>query len=413
MNSDTKIDKAVEALRATESPSGAAERLKERLHRDFAPRRVNVRIGFAAVAATGLAVALVAWPRPSYADELRAIYQSQATIGNRHEVQYSQDAKSGDWKVSRELWALDGKVKQTFEDAATLYVDGDRVLNEYAKEGYAAVATQKRRDGLSLVTLESMLSDKHTNSWSKTPDVRLSGEKVDKYSIRQSNGGPEIVVNYYVRPADKRFARIELVAGGKSQSIVELTYGSVKPADVTYSPKPDIVLYDYDKQRQTVLEQVSKVKSSRPVGDQQLSLCTALVDVMGNFQIITKGLQRDQFDLKSPMMVDGQQIPLSAVLFEVSSASLDKRMRRVVGEGAVKPIVGLATMAKGLKPGKYDIELPVVVDGKTTLVKFKQVEVLMTGSLPYMLSPMNVPFWIEPEPGGAPTKAVDTDSSPQ
>ncbi|MBS1708583.1 MAG: hypothetical protein JSS65_07670 [Armatimonadetes bacterium] len=412
MNSDTKIDKAVEALRTTESPSGAAERLKERLHRDFAPRRVHVRIGLAAVAATGLAVALVAWPRPSYADELQAIYQSQATIGNRHEVQYSRDPKTGDWKVSRELWALGGKVKETIDGAATLYVDRDRVLNEYANEGYAAVATQKRRDGLSLVTLESMLSGKRTNSWSKTLDVRLSGEKVDKYSIRQSNGGPEIVVNYYVRPADKRFARIELVAGGKSESVVELTYGSVKPADVTYRPKPDIVLYDYDKQRQIVLEKVSKIKSSRPVGDQQLSLCTALVDVMGNFQIITKGLQGDQIDLKAPMLVDGQQVPLSAVLFEVSSASLDKRMRRVAGEGPVKPVVGLATMAKGLKPGKHDIDLPVMLDGRTIMIRFEKIEVLMTGSLPYMLCPMNVPFWVEPEPGGAPTKAVDSNSSP-
>ncbi len=409
MNSDKRIDDAVAALRMSAVPEGAAQDLKLRLRNHDRPRSSSVRtVGLAAGAAVALALVIVAWPKPSYADEISQIFQAQRLVGNRHEIQRVVDPVTGTWSVAQEIWSIGSKAKLAFDHSATLYVDGDRHLNDFLKEGYASVVTRKDESVGSLVTLSYVLRDKHTRGWAKA-QTRLDGRVVDKYTLTLAGGGKPTTAAYYVDPSSKRFVKIELRdSGQRLLSVVDLSYGNVSENDVAFRPRPGEPLFDYDEQRKAVLEQIRR-PSLRAVNG-RVGICAVIIDRQGNLQVVVSGPNDCKTDPSQPVIVDEKPVTQRASAFDVPMETVSGS--RLEGEG--NHVFSVAAIVKGLQAGHHDIQIPLLIDGRKVAARITGVQLLETGSVSAMLTPTNMPFWIQPSliEEGSPTRVADLARTP-
>ncbi|HVT13572.1 MAG TPA: hypothetical protein VHE55_15005 [Fimbriimonadaceae bacterium] len=316
---DERIGRMAHALRAEEMPSAPAGMMN---HRSARHRPATKTWIMAAAGLVTIAIGVMAMlPRESAAAELDRIVQTADDV-LRHELSYDKQS-DGTWKITSDIY-VDGTRFHSIShsDVADQYISGDRMINYFPKHGYAIVeAYHPRGEGVFFhASLKRQIGFDHVKSVSRAGAVEWKGlhlQRFDLHSEFVDALGQTLTSDGYLLadPATDRPYYEEFTINGdkKGQFVggrtgaMEWRYPTGEESKLAMDLPPGTKVYDVEKLRQQVKDQVTSSLQSTEIAGIRVTLRGVYASERGALHVFTSGgtgrIERDAYCLR----LDGKE----------------------------------------------------------------------------------------------------------
>lgn len=388
MNPNSRLREGIDALQ--EAPVRGKEKtmqaIRSHSHKTPTWRLAGLTATVGVLAITG---AILLWPKPSLAAELQLI--KRADLGTESVIERNWVAgPDGQLELYCQTIRLKGGYKSTFKDAATQYFDGKRLINEF--KGYAIVQDRAPKSlPKPINSIDQLLTLEGVRNWTLQRNASTEIGTVNRYVIDWNTAGRSGKIELLADPATNRPLR-QLGIGGHSTGFkFEWDYRPVQAEEIAFRPKAGLPVYDIEAQRREFLEVLANARGTEDAPE----IVAAYVDEAGLGVVFTVGDDGFPADSTLAPVVGGRSGEFTSIPWGRADAT---RQYGVVRND--RTITAHAFKMEGKVSETALVEAEVYARGGIKKVK-KSLPIRRTGSLLYLLTPQNVPFFEEASEDGS------------
>lgn len=393
MNPNSKIREGIDAL--NEAPVRGKEKTLKAIQTPVRRNNLKLAGAFATVAALGIVGGIMAWPKPSLANELKQI--KIADVAANSVIERNWQMVDGKYELFNQTTRWNGRYVMRFKDAATQYFDGARITNDFGT--YATVENHPAQMWRTVPsTLDQLLGLEGVTNWTVTRGVSSDLGKVDRYEIEWNTAGRLGKIELYADPASRRPLREEGIGGNSVGFRYEWSYQNLALSDVSFKPAPGYPVYDIDQQRHEFLALIGKATGTA----ENPSLVGVYVDETGLAVAFTCGDDGYARNDGLRLTIGGKSGEPNPYSWNANTSSVERApvyLRKKVTSHSVR----LASAPAG--PVSVTVEV-MTPKGRRALT-FTGVTIRRTASLNAVFTPENLPFFEQSavEPQGMKTTA--------
>ncbi|MCW5942536.1 MAG: hypothetical protein KIS66_09915 [Fimbriimonadaceae bacterium] len=390
----SKLDNALADLRAERPDPDAKARALLSLR---AARRRAPRLAWAAAATIAVGAATFgAWPRPSYAAEVRTLVERLTNVANLTMRHYRV---SGTGAAHRSLvvesLTLDDRTCDRYPERADGYVQySDRNTTIDVLPGYA-VREERRRPTHRVEPLApGFLAHANATNVRKARDGSTT-----IYTFDWERGSDRGTLRLTADAESGRVLTVKGLSGKYADLECEWEYGTVTPSQVTFQPGKGFPLYDLTAQRRSFLAAMHAHPEPTAKDGRSVRLIGVYGDESGRLIALVEGAGAVREENRRAPTLDGKRGEPFAMALNGWENGFDVPFR--VGERSILAVGG--SFGKVGNRAK-ELVVPVTFDGDNFGdAVFRDVPIVRTGDLVRLFTPENRPFWVTGPSGGATT----------
>lgn len=391
MNPNSRIREGIEALR--EAPVRGKEEAMQAIRNHHVTRTPWKLVGVAAsLGAVGFVVAITMWPRPTLAQEVQKMQRADA--GAQSVIERNWNAgPSGQLELHNEIIRRDGRYKMKSKEAATQYFDGYRIINDHGT--FATIEDKPAQMWKTRTSsLQELLHLDSVKKWTVERDAKTPIGTADRYLLSWEAAGRSGQIELLADPKTHRPLRQTGIGGNSIGFRYEWDYRAVQHSDVSFRPPAGYPVYDLAAQRAEFLRLLGIAKGTAVTPE----IVAAYVDEHGLGVVFTCG--DDGFDPQSrvsPVIagMTGEPGGFGWGVFESG------RQHAALFRG--KMITAHGVKLSGKVPEAGPVSVTVLTPKGERTIKVDKMPIRRAASLPYLFTPMNIPFFMEGDQEGQAT----------
>lgn len=389
----SKLDKALSDLR-TERPDPDAKARAILCLR--APHRRTPRLAWAAAATVAVgAVAFAAWPRPSYAAEIRSLVERLTDATNLTMRHYRVEAGGTNRSLIVESFTLGDRSCDRYPDRADGYAQfSDRETTTDVFPGYAIREERPRRTHRVELAAPGFLAHAHATNVRKATD-----ESRVVYTFDWARGSDHGTMRLTADAKSGRVLSLRGLAGKFGDLECEWEYGTVTPAQVSFTASPKFPVYDLTAQRRSFVAAMHAHPENAAKDGRSVRLIGVYGDESGRLIALIEGAGPVRERNRRAPTLDGKKGEPFAMPLNGWENGFDVPFQ--VGE---RPILAVGGSFAKVGDHAKELVVPVTFDGDHFGdAVFRDVPIVRTGDLVRLFTPENRPFWVSGPSGGAPS----------